>query len=335
MKQSQIIFLHLLFWTSQLLLRNYMFHEEPLSFNFGSKYVFDLASISSDLGLVLYFYVQYLWLIHKYLLKKKYKSFIVLYFICTLIFIPQQIWSWHGFGKFLFMPPLIQFGGVSFAVSIDTFTSLGLRLYEYWANSQRRRLLLEKELKETEIFYLKSQMSPHFLFNTLNNIYALSLKGSTNTVAAVGQLRTMMIYVKQLEERKRVSLGEEISYLNNFIALNKLRFDLNVEFLFDNFNKDVQLEPMLLQPFIENAFKHGRTGNDGVIKLSLTEHNGIIEFRIENKFDLYKRKDAVGGIGLVNIQRRLILCYPNQHKLVISHEGNNHIVNLIIHTIFK
>lgn len=131
MKKSQIIFLHLLFWVSQLLLRNYMFQGEPLLLDFGFDYFFNIASLSSDFGVVAYFYVQYFWLIPKYLLKKKYKTFIGLYLLCTLIFIPQQIWSWHGFDKFLFIPPIIQFGGVSFAISIDTFTSLGLRLYEH------------------------------------------------------------------------------------------------------------------------------------------------------------------------------------------------------------
>jgi len=310
-----------------------MFQGEALRFNFSTAYFFNLPAVLSDLGVIIYFYILYSWLIPKYLLKKKYTAYFTLYLLVTLVFIPQQIWCWHGLEKFLFIPPLIQFGGVSFAISIDTFTSLGLRLYEHWSKSQHRRFLLQKEIKEAEILYLKSQMSPHFLFNTLNNIYGLSLNESSETSIAVAQLKSMMNYVKLVDEQISVNLNEEIKYLKNYIALNKLRYNVNITFDNENINPSTIIEPMLLQPFIENAFKHGDTQKDKSINIILIGEENSIRFDITNQFDANKRKDNIGGIGIQNIKKRLDIYYPNKHKLEISQEEMSYRVSLTIDTL--
>lgn len=178
------------------------------------------------------------------------------------------------------------------------------------------------------MLYLKLQMSPHFLFNTLNNIYALSLNESTKTATAVSQLKELIQYVKQLEERKTVSLHEEINYLKNYISLNQMRFNLPVHFEVENENNSTQIEPMLLQSFIENAFKHGNTDKACGIDVSLINKKDTVLFQITNTIGKNKRKDNVGGIGLQNIKKRLELSYPNRHELKISQDENSYSVSL-------
>lgn len=197
-------------------------------------------------------------------------------------------------------------------------------MYDYWKESEEKRIALQKEVYETELLYLKSQMSPHFLFNTLNNIYGLSLNNNPQTSMSIRQLKDLMMYVEQFELGHKITIEEEIEYLKSFIALNQLRHSVRVNFQYTAplTKQQIHIEPMIFLPFIENAFKHGKTDQLNAIDISLSIERERIFFTVKNSIGVDKRKDDVGGIGIKNVIRRLEILYPQSHVLKIFREDN-------------
>ncbi|HXA00422.1 MAG TPA: histidine kinase [Cytophagaceae bacterium] len=201
------------------------------------------------------------------------------------------------------------------------------RLLLDWYKAESRKKEIENENLVSELSFLKSQVSPHFLFNTLNNIYSLSLNNSELTSEAILRLSQLLRYMLYESDVKQVSLDKEIEYLNNYIELQKMRVrgDVNIIFLTKgNFSENV-IEPMLLIPFIENAFKHG---SEISIDLNLT--GNTMYLKIENRVNPNKENDKASGIGLNNVKRRLNLLYAERHKLSIEENKDKYIVQLKI-----
>jgi two-component system, LytTR family, sensor kinase len=193
----------------------------------------------------------------------------------------------------------------------------------------------ENENLKTELSLLRSQVSPHFMFNVLNNMVALARKKSDQLESSLIKLSSLMRYMLYESDEEKVYLEREIEYLQSYIDLQQQRFGKNVKV---NVHMDVagnqyQLEPMLLIPFVENAFKHG-TGliEDAVINIRLKAEKDLLHFTVGNKFNPSADdvKDKTSGIGLPNVQRRLNLLYGNNHKLLITKEDNWFEVNLKI-----
>lgn len=189
----------------------------------------------------------------------------------------------------------------------------------------------EKQQKENEAMrltmelkLLRSQISPHFLFNILTNLVSLARKKSDHLETSLLMLSGLMRYMLY-DADKKISLRQEVDYLESYIALQKLRFgrDVNINFNIELSQEETSynIEPMLLIPFVENAFKHG-TGyvNEPVIDINLTARQGLLIFLVKNKFDLDTdtSKDESSGIGLSNVRSRLTLLYPGRHDLVIQ-----------------
>jgi two-component system, LytTR family, sensor kinase len=179
-----------------------------------------------------------------------------------------------------------------------------------------------------ELKLLRSQISPHFLFNILTNLVSLARKKSDQLETSLLMLSGLMRYMLH-DGGKKISLQQEVEYLESYIALQKLRFGRDVKIVF---NQDLSpgetgyhLEPMLLIPFVENAFKHG-TGyvDEPAIDIRLTVKEDVLVFEVKNKYDAETdtSKDDNSGIGLSNVRSRLALLYPGRHNLVI-HTGNN------------
>lgn len=238
------------------------------------------------------------------------------------------VWNEFKFITHLFLPH--QRGSVVFACIFYYLLSTAFKLYDYWQESEVRKIKLTQEVIETELLYLKSQMSPHFLFNTLNNIYGLSLTNNNQTSLSISQLKDLMIYVEKFELEQSIAIEEEVNYLKSFIALNKLRYGVNVNFQYSKSNKsrNIVIEPMILLPFIENAFKHGDTEEKNSINISLIANTNAIQFTIDNSFGIKKRKDDIGGIGIKNVERRLEILYPKSHVLKIAIEHSLFTVSL-------
>ncbi len=190
--------------------------------------------------------------------------------------------------------------------------------FQYSKYAEQQKKLLELENKKSELSFLKSQINPHFLFNSLNNLYSLIYYQSENALTSVEKLSNLLRY-SLYENEEKVSIKKEWKYIEDFIELEQLRHDYNIQL-----NKDVdeslfhkEIAPFIFIPFIENAFKHGDLNHsEEPIEISLQKNESGILFTIKNK-KKQQEKDQVGGIGLDNVKKRLQLIYGQQHELDI------------------
>ncbi|RFZ89907.1 hypothetical protein D0C36_24220 [Mucilaginibacter conchicola] len=184
----------------------------------------------------------------------------------------------------------------------------------------------------TELNYLKAQLHPHFFFNTINNIYALALKGSAETAGMVARLGDMMRYILDEAEQDSVSLCREISFLNDYMALERIRHEGH-EIIFDvqGVHNEVEIAPLLLLPFIENAFKHGLSEdtNRGFVKIIICVTSTELILDVANSKPVAKQNSRT-GIGIRNVQKRLDLLYASRYQLEVRDEQQEYSVTLIL-----
>lgn len=203
--------------------------------------------------------------------------------------------------------------------------SLPIVLALQWGRQNNQILSLEKEKSQSELDLLKQQLNPHFFFNTLNNLYALSLQKSEKTSESILQLSELMRYTIYKGQEKSVSLGQELKYLEDYIQLQQIRLKNPLNFTIEKniHNPNVEIAPLLLIVFIENAFKHGieTAENSAFLNVSLVCNEKELYFSCENSFD--EENTNIPGIGIANLKKRLDLLYPNKHSLKLSSE--NHI----------
>jgi two-component system, LytTR family, sensor kinase len=206
------------------------------------------------------------------------------------------------------------------------FFSLGLKVLERQAKFEETRKELEKEKLNSELAFLKSQISPHFFFNTLNNIYSLISINPDDSQKAILKLSRLMRYLLYESEHGNTMLSNEIDFMLNYIDLMKLRLSskvsLKVSFPADF--EDKSIPPLLFIPFVENAFKHGIT-NKGAsfIDISMQTEKNMIIFRCSNSIpDQRSEQGTRSGIGLENIRKRLNLLFPGKHELKIDTDNN-------------
>ncbi len=202
-----------------------------------------------------------------------------------------------------------------------------------WARAEKFRSQLEAVQLDTEIKFLKSQVNPHFLFNTLNNLFSMAQgKGNDDLADGISKLSGMMRYMIYESNEEHVPLKKEMEFLENCILLNKLRYaedEVRVIFDYPNETTGVLIAPMLFIPFVENAFKHGvMIGQSSEIDISISIGNEQLIFTCENTIYSVKKMDEKSGIGLENVKRRLELLYPGKYELSINNAGNKYIVNL-------
>ncbi len=193
----------------------------------------------------------------------------------------------------------------------------------------------ENEFLKTELSLLRSQVSPHFMFNVLNNMVALARRQSDQLEPSLIKLSSLMRYMLYEAGEEKVSLEKETEYLQSYIDLQQQRFGkkVSIQTIFHQPDKVYYIEPMLLIPFVENAFKHG-TGmiDQAMIQIELEAKNNVLQFTVTNKYneDSAEVKDRASGIGLTNVARRLELLYQQKHKLHIKKEGGFFITSLTI-----
>lgn len=187
-----------------------------------------------------------------------------------------------------------------------------------------------------ELNLLKSQISPHFLFNVLNSLYALSLSKSDKTPGVILQLSDILRYSLYEAQEREIPVLEEVAIINTYIAIEKMRVPetSSISFNHEGIDQTIRIAPMLLLPLIENAFKHGvdSTVGDSYIKASLSKSGNKLLFTCENTFKEPKVKNSkVGGIGIQNVRKRLELLYPSRHSLDIEkQEGIFKVIVLIL-----
>ncbi len=198
------------------------------------------------------------------------------------------------------------------------FVMLAFVLKQLRDHRRNEELLHEKNAME--LAYLKAQLNPHFLFNSMNNLYGLALTEPESTPDAILRLAELMRYMLYESNADRVSLTQEVNYLNSYIALEKLRYEgaVHVEFTTEGDLAGLQIAPLLLICFVENAFKHGTVSNAAQpVQLHLTAHAGHVRFTARNQI-VPKNKDLAGGVGLPSVRRRLALLYPQHHQLTVT-----------------
>ncbi len=217
---------------------------------------------------------------------------------------------------------MVHFSNLMIAYLIATF----IETFLFAQKKEEEMIRSKNENLQTELKLLKSQINPHFLFNSLNNIYALSVIDSDKTQQSISYLSEMLRYVLYECDRPYVSIQKEITYIKNYIKLFSLKnskpYEITTKFNVDD--KTVPIAPMLFIPFIENAFKHSNIEKPGsFIEIHIISDTSNINFEIVNSIPKEKiMKDKIGGIGLENVKKRLSILYQEKHKLLITNNNN-------------
>jgi two-component system, LytTR family, sensor kinase len=295
--------------------------------------------IITDVSLLVLFYLNYLLLFPHYFNRKKFLHYAFALFNVTLaIYLLQDylrfqflILPWVGEAKEYYP----HFGPFMSMFLLIAVLGTGIRMAEEWLKGEQLNKEREKEKVQAELASLKSQINPHFLFNALNTIYSLTVTESQKASEAVLNLSKMMRYVMQDAQGDYVPLKDEINHLENFIDFQKLRATqkLTIEyFKHVDDNTAYKIAPLVLIPFIENAFKYGVSAHDeSTIEIQLFAENGKLSLDVSNKiFQSQTLFEANSGIGLNNTTRRLELIYPGKHKLMITEKEGVYAVELKI-----
>lgn len=319
--KGAVVCFHILAWLLLFSLPA-LFHRENDQPRVNWKGMFTLRALIFDACFVSIFYLNALLLIPRLLNRKRIGAYVfsvIGLFILVLLTLPL-IPSEHGqrgFHRetfFLIFPYL-------FIWAMST-------AYRFVSDQVKTEQLLkerENENLKTELSFLRSQVSPHFLFNVLNNMVAMARLRSDLLEPSLIRLSGLMRYMLYESDEAKVPLSREVEYVNSYIELQKIRYakSLTIKAQLDPGDNQL-IEPMLLIPFIENAFKHG-TGifENPVIEINLKISDGLVDFRVRNKYipDTEEVKDKTSGIGLANVIRRLNLLYEHKHILSINKEN--------------
>lgn len=247
--------------------------------------------------------------------------------------------NWLSFRLLLPQMPFRVIGFIVFYL-FPSFFFLACSTAVYFFREKLRsdRLAKERENEnlKTELLFLRSQVSPHFLFNVLNNMVSLARKGSEQLEPSLIKLSSLLRYMLYEAQEEKVLLNKELDYLQSYIDLQTQRFrkSLQVDYVVGTIDDGYLLEPMLLIPFVENAFKHGVSGTpDAVIRIRLEAVKGVLQLKVCNKYFTQEQtgeKDKSSGIGLANVRRRLSLLYPGKHELLIDRKDDWFTVSLTI-----
>lgn len=308
------------------------------------SYNWETALLRSSLVFICHlanFYVCYSLLIPRYYEKKKYALTFGWLLIFILIITPVRYYIEQQFATvpaplgYRFAGRMGMTGMILFSeLSIVLISSL-LKLAVSNEKTKSKMAELEKLQLETELRFLKTQMSPHFLFNTINNIYSLVLIKSDNAPEALMKLSNLLRYLLY-DSHERVHITKEADAIQAFIELYQLKSEWkqNITFVYNIENETTVIEPLLLLPLVENAVKHSGLGisTSAMVRINITEQNSNIQITIQNTKAIKPVQLEDGGIGLVNIQKRLQLAYPEKYKLNIDDEENLFTLTLNITT---
>ena len=289
---------------------------------------------------VLYSYPLAYWVVPKVLLKGKYLSFLAI----------VLLWGVAGwfiniyYRMFVFIPiqEAMHFDNVSvpagwpgsyLCMSTATGTVVVIAIFKQWIIKQREWMQSQKEKITAEIQLLKAQVHPHFLFNTLNNIYSFSLEGSPKTPGLILKLSSLLSYMLYDCKADEVLLEKEVGIMKDYTDLEKERYGNKIEISWsvEGDMKDKYIAPLLMLPFLENAFKHGTSEQleKPWLSVDISVRQNILKCKIANSKNEFVPLSQ-NGIGVNNVKKRLGFLYPDKHELKMSDEGNFFVVSLLI-----
>ena len=327
--------MHILGWTIFLSIPILFFSTPPGDQHLNNKNLFEISEVISYLLFISFFYFNAYYLIPSLLSKKKLAAYtiIIIFLIVAIAALNSAISEFYiphnpprpfiRLFMFRLFPCLSNFAvSTSYRIIIDNY------------HREKNQKEKENENLKTELSFLRSQVSPHFMFNVLNNMVSLARKKSDRLEPVLMELSTLMRYMLYESDAEKVSVKKEVEYLQSYIDLQMLRFgdDIKVNFKVNwNSAMDTSIEPMLFIPLVENAFKHGfGMIEHPEINVHLVVNEETIIMNVTNKFNsnIKEEKDTNSGIGLNNLKRRLNLLYPNMHELKITDKDNRFIVTL-------
>ena len=336
-KIGQII-LHSIFWCGVLLFYTYFFGVDSSDFGYVLSFSLFLMPIT-----IATTYVFIYKIIPKFLITKRfflfglyslYSLIISAYLIVISVFYGLVYLSNFEYSNMAPISKSLLFVAISvylvvIIVSAFKLLKLNLKHTEEAKKLETKILETQLKLKEQELNYLKMQIHPHFLFNTLNTMYGFALKKADETPEMILKLSNLLDYLLYQVDKPFVLLSDEINHINDYIELEKMRFSdkLHIHFETENILADAKISPMLLLPFVENSFKHGSLKN-GILNVNIKLYceNKSIFFDIENTSNINDVSEK--GIGLENIKKRLDILYIDQYSLNISNENGIFKVNL-------
>ena len=304
---------------------------QPSEFDF---YTMRLHSVLFNVLLIGFFYLNMYVLIPRVLTRKSWLHYLGSIVACFVFIALASELINYLLSAYAFHPGRpFYFTMLNFLLVFGLSTTL--RLTRDRVQFERERKERENETLKSELSLLRSQVSPHFMFNVLNNLASLARKKSDQLESVIIQLSHLMRYMLYETGEKKVTLEKEIEYVRSYIDLQKLRFGNDVSIDFNSHVKSAELpiEPMLLIPFVENAFKHGLgLIKDPEIIVVISMEGEALKFLVKNKFNagLNETKDPSSGIGIQNVRRRLELLYKDLHELKIFDDGQWFVVELKI-----
>ncbi|KFC23336.1 sensor histidine kinase [Epilithonimonas lactis] len=335
MKKKQIIWLQIIYWSlnffGTVITPLYFFDRENDLQSTVLRITFFLAGIIT-------FYICYLVIIPKVFRQEKVYTVILSFFLSILCFATVRYLMEEvllpvtfGFRNYNQETGLLYyfFDNIYYGC-INVFIAGIMWLLEKFGVIETERQKLEQERNEAKIQALKTQINPHFIFNTLNNIYSLVYQNSEKALPAIEELSQLLRYSTKDLEKNFIPLEKEIGYLESLIELEKLRLK-NPELLMIEKkinHPKLNISPMLLVPFVENAFKHGDFSGKG-FTMKISDDNQTLNFHLQN-FKKQRSKDSLSGIGIGNVKKRLEILYPKKHELNIVETETEFSVDLKI-----
>lgn len=283
-------------------------------------------------------YTNLYYLMPQYLAKKKPLTYLLLLVGLCVVITPLKVLTVFfmmsglpDYQQLLLQNQPTLYGQTLLVAGVSTL----LKIVREWVRQNRLREDLERENLQSELRFLRAQINPHFFFNTLNSIYALTLKKSDEAPDMVLRLSDMMRYMLYECNERMVPLSKEINYLQNYIELEKLRHGskIKVTFRVEGIVGDLVVAPLIFIVFVENSFKHGLSNqlSDGFVDIRLSINEEEIVFCVENsKTAAHDAHYHQGGIGLINTRRRLDILYPALYKLDIDNGPEVYSVHLKI-----
>lgn len=340
MKKIYQVLLHVVYWfyTFGWQIITSRWYQPNAKINWG-KY-FEPFSMSTYALAITTFYLNYFIILPAFLKPRKYGALwlswigLYAYFIGARYLVEEVLYfKWFGVHNYhgnvtadYYIIDNLYFGGVYIVMSIVIWSVI------HFAKNEKEKNQLAEERNAAEISFLKSQVNPHFLFNTLNNIYSLVYHRSDKALPAIVTLSELMRYMTNESAMPQISISKEITYIRSFIELESLRTTQQAAVTFDVSIEDEaqMIAPLLLIPFVENGFKHGViTDPAHPFTIDLAVRNSRLTLVTRNLISQHQ-KDHSGGIGMTNVRRRLALLYPGHHTLDIREDNGYYICELFI-----
>jgi len=335
---KRAIFLHLLFWVVYTLI--FTITDGGYNNRFDRAFYIELAHLPLRLLVV---YTNYFILFPQLLLKGRYYRYALLTLLSLVgaalvqraimfYYVNPMLYPQTSDIVSFFVPYKILQAGV--IINSPLVFMLGFSVLHHVFKLRDKTERLEKENLQSELRFLRSQINPHFFFNTLNSLYGLTQERSDKAPEVVLKLSELMSFVLYESDQETIPLSKELKYIKNYIELEEVRYgDRFTCNLSATGNTEILIPPLLMLPFIENSFKHGirHESDKGWINIAAMVNGGLFVFKIENSLpDAPEENGNHHGLGIANVERRLDLLYPSKYKLNYGKSGNKFIVNLEI-----